>query len=829
MALNLPLAVGMIDVQVNFARFDADLGRIRQRLAALPSSRTIAVKVDRSAATAGINLLRQQLNSLQSAANVAARGSRAGRGGVGGGGTAGASGPLFGLNRLQRSGIALQDQRAKAEARVEDAAIRAARRAGDATERTYDRGVQAAARAAEARARLEAKVEDAAIRAARRAGDATERGYDRDVAAKAKAQARAQAKSAASLQAWDQGRLPAAAVRAAPPRPAVRAAAGGGGGPSFLGRAGSIAGGIAISRAMGMAMQVPTEIAGGMFDAARKAADLGESLSKVNVSFGPAAKGIVDKVDQLADRFGVVKKDALEAAANFGLMGMASGQTKEQAAALGTEFVQMGLDIASFHNISNEEAFAKLRSGLAGEIEPLRTIGILLSEDAVQARALQMGLVGTKAEATHLTQQQKVTARVALIREQMGPAAGDLERTAGSTANLMRKMAGDWENSVTEFGKELEGALRSGMTLAGELAALIKGATGKEAPAAVGELVKAGVDATRTTVSGAGPTLLERANVELGRAMSKTFGFLGLGENFLGVADTVKRIDAEQEAQVAAATGMPLEAGPVKPEELKPGPMQANAQAMIDAAIPRDFVAGGDLGTPGLGMARRNDVAQANLMPAVKPFGGRGGTTFAIKDTEKALKAQFDIERSARATANARGQDDAGLKATKAALTTAIQERKVLQQSLREMRSAALRPGAGPGLGAAGLTVGPGLLGKAGTSSIFDLLGHDMGDVGPGLMEKMAKGISWPIPLKSPTDAAAAALAARGAVPKDREHIGVAISGEEMLRRFQEGALKGNDDILAKQLTVQEKTLTAVEMLAAATKAGVGGGIARLE
>jgi hypothetical protein len=147
------------------------------------------------------------------------------------------------------------------------------------------------------------------------------------------------------------------------------------------------------------------------------------------------------------------------------------------------------------------------------------------------------------------------------------------------------------------------------------------------------------------------------------------------------------------------------------------------------------------------------------------------------------------------------------------------------------MRSASQRPGAALGLGAAGLTVGPGLLEKAKTSNIFDLIGQaqGLGDAGPGLLEKMAKGSSWPIPLKSPTDAAAAALAARVAVPKDREHIGVAISGEEMLKRFQEGALKGKDDIGAKQLAVQEKTLTAVEMLAEATKAGAGGGIARLE
>jgi TP901 family phage tail tape measure protein len=186
--LNLPLAAGMIDVQVNLARVDADLGRIRQRLAALPSSRTIAVRVDRAQATAGINLLRQQINSLQSAANVTARGSRAGRGG--GGVATGAPGPLFGLNRLQVSGIAFQDQRAKAEGRVEDAAIRAAKRAGDATERAYDRGVQAAARAAEARARLEGKVEDAATRDAKRAGDAAEKTYDRAVEARAKLEAK---------------------------------------------------------------------------------------------------------------------------------------------------------------------------------------------------------------------------------------------------------------------------------------------------------------------------------------------------------------------------------------------------------------------------------------------------------------------------------------------------------------------------------------------------------------------------------------------------------------------------------------------------------------
>jgi hypothetical protein len=204
----------------------------------------------------------------------------------------------------------------------------------------------------------------------------------------------------------------------------------------------------------------------GLLAAAKSASALGESLSKVQVTFGPSSKAVIAQADEMAKKFGVVRKESLDAAAGFGLMGQAAGMSKDASAQLGNEMVKLGVDMASFHNLSNEEAFEKLRSGLAGEAEPLRPLGILLSEDAVKAEALAMGLVKVKRE---LTDQEKVLARLSLIRKQAGPAIGDKERTQDSAENQMKKFAGDVENAATELGAKLIPALTSSMQLAREL------------------------------------------------------------------------------------------------------------------------------------------------------------------------------------------------------------------------------------------------------------------------------------------------------------------------------------------------------------------------
>ena len=101
----------------------------------------------------------------------------------------------------------------------------------------------------------------------------------------------------------------------------------------------------------------------------------------------------------------------MEATATFGNLFVALGLSQEAAATLSPDIVQLASDLASFNNIGVEEAVEKLRSGLVGEAEPLRTLGVNINEALVQAKALELGLVTSAGAATEAG---KVQARYAL-------------------------------------------------------------------------------------------------------------------------------------------------------------------------------------------------------------------------------------------------------------------------------------------------------------------------------------------------------------------------------------------------------------------------------
>ena len=56
------------------------------------------------------------------------------------------------------------------------------------------------------------------------------------------------------------------------------------------------------------------------------------------------------------------------------------GETAERANVMSRQLTQLGYDIASFYNIDVADAMAKIQSGIAGELEPLRRIGWDLSD-----------------------------------------------------------------------------------------------------------------------------------------------------------------------------------------------------------------------------------------------------------------------------------------------------------------------------------------------------------------------------------------------------------------------------------------------------------------
>jgi hypothetical protein len=162
---------------------------------------------------------------------------------------------------------------------------------------------------------------------------------------------------------------------------------------------------------------------------------LNESVNKAQVVFKGAGQTITDFARNSARDLGMSKQVATEAAGTFGNLFTTMGLAPQASADMSTGLVKLAADLASFNNIAPEEVLLKLRSGLVGEVEPLRVLGINLSAAAVQVQALKMGL----GDANKVVDQAGLLqARYALILAQSGNAQGDFARTSDGLANSLR-------------------------------------------------------------------------------------------------------------------------------------------------------------------------------------------------------------------------------------------------------------------------------------------------------------------------------------------------------------------------------------------------------
>ena len=184
------------------------------------------------------------------------------------------------------------------------------------------------------------------------------------------------------------------------------------------------------------------------------AVDFEESLSKAQQIFGDAAKGIEANAKGAASAVGLSQAEFLEAASSFGVFGKAAGLTGDDLSTFSTDLVTLSADVASFNNLKPEDALAKLNAGLRGSVEPLQSIGVLMTAAAVEAEGLNMGLIE---QGEKLSEGQKIMARHSLIMQQLGSqgATGDFARTSEGLANTQRILNARLKNLGITLGRVL--------------------------------------------------------------------------------------------------------------------------------------------------------------------------------------------------------------------------------------------------------------------------------------------------------------------------------------------------------------------------------------
>lgn len=190
------------------------------------------------------------------------------------------------------------------------------------------------------------------------------------------------------------------------------------------------------------------------------AVDAGELESAFGVTFGKQATTMDAWAGKTGNALGRTKLELMDAANTFGIFFNMADPSKS--AKMSQQFAVLAQDLSSFYNVDPGTALEKLRSGLTGESEPLRDFGVFMTDAAVKAAALKMGL---KPVGKEFTEQQKIMARAALIMESTKSAQGDLLRTSDQTANRLRAADTAWQNMSLTIGKELIPALTPAITV----------------------------------------------------------------------------------------------------------------------------------------------------------------------------------------------------------------------------------------------------------------------------------------------------------------------------------------------------------------------------
>ena len=192
--------------------------------------------------------------------------------------------------------------------------------------------------------------------------------------------------------------------------------------------------------------------------AVKAASDQEEALNKVREVYGASAGDIEAFAATAATSLGTSRAAALEATGTIGNLLTAMGQTPGEASTMAQSLVQLSADLGSFNNLGTEEVLEKIRAGLVGEVEPLRTLGVQLSAATVEQEAYRLGLAEVGAE---LTAAQKVQARYSLILEQTQSAQGDFARTSEGAANATKIIRAQIADAAADFGEALLPAVKA--------------------------------------------------------------------------------------------------------------------------------------------------------------------------------------------------------------------------------------------------------------------------------------------------------------------------------------------------------------------------------
>ena len=206
-----------------------------------------------------------------------------------------------------------------------------------------------------------------------------------------------------------------------------------------------------------------------------KSNDYQESLNLFTVSMGKYANEAKAYAEKVSELMGIDPAEWLKQQGTFMNLATGFGVAAEKAALMSKNLTQLGYDMASFFNMSIEDAMQKLQSAVAGELEPVRRVGYDLSQAALKEIALDSDNYagsmenvanamsdtamssfalseGIKVSYNDMTQAEKSQLRYIALMKQITTVQGDMARTLETPANQLRILKAQINQAARALG-----------------------------------------------------------------------------------------------------------------------------------------------------------------------------------------------------------------------------------------------------------------------------------------------------------------------------------------------------------------------------------------
>ena len=186
----------------------------------------------------------------------------------------------------------------------------------------------------------------------------------------------------------------------------------------------------------------------------KSATQAGASLNAMGTIIDASLPNMTEQVNEFAKSagalYGLSETQAKGFVGKFASMASAMGYTEKQAYDMSTALTGLAGDVASYYHISQDEAYAKLGAVFTGETESLKQLGVVMTQNALDAYALEHGYGKVTNQMSEL---EKTTLRYQFVMDSLKLANGDFAKYANTWSGSLATLKLNWSNFMATVGQ----------------------------------------------------------------------------------------------------------------------------------------------------------------------------------------------------------------------------------------------------------------------------------------------------------------------------------------------------------------------------------------